>query len=73
MTPSGSNKVTSPAVGRAFERAIELGEVGVQVAARPWREDVALAVMAALESHFRSRPDFPHTPVTPAAVSVVNA
>ncbi len=58
---------------RAVEVASSGLPVGVQVAARPWREDVALAVMAALESHFRSRPDFPHTPVTPAAVSVVNA
>ena len=33
--------------------------VGVQVAARHWREDVALAVMAALETHFKSRADYP--------------
>ncbi len=39
--------------------------VGVQVAARPWREDVALAVMAALETHFQARPDFPKTPLDP--------
>jgi fatty acid amide hydrolase len=37
--------------------------IGVQVAAGPWREDVVLAVMAALESHFQSQSDFPHTPV----------
>ncbi|MBI3837135.1 MAG: amidase [Planctomycetia bacterium] len=37
--------------------------VGVQVAAKPWREDVVLAVMAALESHFESQSDFPRTPV----------
>ena len=36
--------------------------VGVQVAARHWREDVALAVMAALEEHFRSQPDYPAHP-----------
>ena len=36
--------------------------VGVQVAARPWREDVALAVMAALEEAFRTRPDYPVEP-----------
>lgn len=30
--------------------------VGVQVAARYWREDVALAVMAALEERFRQQP-----------------
>ncbi len=39
--------------------------VGVQVAARPWREDVALAVMQALETDFQSHDDFPSTPVDP--------
>jgi fatty acid amide hydrolase len=33
--------------------------VGVQVIARHWREDKALAVMAALEAHFRSTADYP--------------
>lgn len=33
--------------------------VGVQVAARYWREDVALAVMTALEAHFKLQPDYP--------------
>lgn len=36
--------------------------VGVQVVARPWREDLVLAVMAALERHFRSQPDYPAWP-----------
>ncbi len=49
-------------------RAVEQGSaglpVGVQVVARPWREDVALAIMAALEEHFRKQPDYPaHPPV----------
>jgi fatty acid amide hydrolase len=47
-------------------RAVEAGSaglpVGVQAAARPWREDVALAVLAALEEHFRGRPDYPARP-----------
>lgn len=47
-------------------RAVEAGSAGlpagVQVAARPWREDVALAVLAALEDHFRARPDYPPRP-----------
>jgi fatty acid amide hydrolase len=47
-------------------RVVEAGSaglpVGVQVAARPWREDVALAVLAALEEHFRARPDYPARP-----------
>ena len=36
--------------------------VGVQVAARHWREDVVLAVMAALEHSFSQRPDHPSLP-----------
>ncbi|NOH02663.1 MAG: hypothetical protein HND47_12245 [Chloroflexi bacterium] len=36
--------------------------VGVQVAARHWREDVALAVMSALEKHFESQSDYPTRP-----------
>jgi fatty acid amide hydrolase len=36
--------------------------VGVQVVARHWREDVMLAVMAALERHFAARPDYPANP-----------
>ncbi len=47
--------------------------VGVQVAARPWREDVVLAVMAALESHFRRQDDFPRTPISPPAVRATPA
>jgi fatty acid amide hydrolase len=36
--------------------------VGVQVAARHWREDVVLAVMGALEQEFSTRPDYPSRP-----------
>ena len=36
--------------------------VGVQVAARHWREDIVLALMAALEEHFRAQPDYPSRP-----------
>jgi fatty acid amide hydrolase len=41
--------------------------VAVQVAARPWQDHVALAVMAALEREADGRPDAPRTPVDPAA------
>ncbi len=41
--------------------------LGVQVIARPYREDVALAVMAAIEGHARALPDFPATPIDPMA------
>jgi fatty acid amide hydrolase len=37
--------------------------VGVQVAARWWREDVVLAIMRELETAFRSRPEYPLTPI----------
>ena len=47
-------------------RSVEQGSaglpVGVQVVARHWREDIVLAVMAALEDHFRSTPDYPTRP-----------
>jgi len=44
-------------------RQVEQGSaglpVGVQVVARPWREDLVLAGMAALEEHFGGRPEYP--------------
>ncbi|MCB9135840.1 MAG: amidase [Anaerolineales bacterium] len=47
-------------------RAVEQGSTGlpiaVQVAAPHWREDVVLAVMGALEAHFRLFPDYPAWP-----------
>lgn len=56
---------TRDAVDRAA-RQTEQGSaglpIGVQVVARHWREDVALAVMAALEAQFRGRPDYPTRP-----------
>jgi fatty acid amide hydrolase len=36
--------------------------VGVQVVARPWREDVVLAVMQRLQDSIRERPDYPSRP-----------
>jgi fatty acid amide hydrolase len=39
--------------------------VGVQVAARPWREDVVLALMLAIEAEVAGDEGFPRTPVTP--------
>lgn len=36
--------------------------VGVQVVARHWREDIVLAVMAALEEHFCNQPEYPAFP-----------
>lgn len=47
-------------------RKVETGSaglpVGVQVAARHWREDVVLSIMLALEEHFKTQPDYPVNP-----------
>jgi len=51
--------------GRLAKRAAEVDRgseglpVGVQVAARPWREDLVLAVMKAIESRVKDDEDFP--------------
>jgi fatty acid amide hydrolase len=47
---------------REVERGSAGLPVGVQVVARHWREDVALALMAALEGAFRARPGYPARP-----------
>jgi fatty acid amide hydrolase len=39
--------------------------VGVQIAARPWREDLVLALMMAVEEGVSGDEGFPRTPVTP--------
>jgi fatty acid amide hydrolase len=51
---------------REAERGAAGLPIGVQVAARPWRDHVALAVMAALERAGRTRPEYPRTPLSPA-------
>jgi fatty acid amide hydrolase len=58
-----------PASRDRVERAVRDSErgtaglpVGVQVVARPWREDLVLAVMSQLEDHFRALPDYPARP-----------
>ncbi|MBZ5502468.1 MAG: amidase [Acidobacteriia bacterium] len=47
-------------------REIEKGSaglpVGIQVVARHWREEIVLALMAALEDHFRRLPEYPVRP-----------
>lgn len=49
---------------RDAERGAAGLPIGVQVAARPWRDHVALAAMAALERDARTRSDYPRTPVS---------
>ncbi len=65
---AGEESDRSPGKDRAELAALESEKgsaglpVGVQVAARHWREDVVLAVMGALEDHFRAQPDYPAHP-----------
>jgi fatty acid amide hydrolase len=55
--PASKDKAIQTAI------AAELGSAGmpvaVQVAARHWREDIVLAVMAAIEGTVRQQPDYP--------------
>jgi fatty acid amide hydrolase len=65
---AGEESDRAPSKDRVERTAeeVEMGSaglpVGVQVAARHWREDIVLAVMSALESHFRMQPDYPGQP-----------
>jgi fatty acid amide hydrolase len=63
-----SDRQPSSDVAERSARKTEEGSaglpVGVQVAARHWREDITLAVLSALEEHFRAQPDYPaHAPI----------
>jgi fatty acid amide hydrolase len=58
------------AAARETERGSAGLPAGVQVVARPWREDVAFAVMSALEAAIKTSPDFPTTPVTPTYAGI---
>ncbi|RMG64016.1 MAG: amidase [Chloroflexi bacterium] len=57
----------SPDVVDIAARRVDIGSaglpVGVQVAARPWQEHVALAVMKVIQDAARKRADYPTTPV----------
>lgn len=61
-----SDRVPSQDIVEKTARTVETGSaglpVGVQVAGRHWREDVVLAVMAALEEHFSVQADYPSRP-----------
>ncbi len=61
-----SDRPTSKDKAKQTARAVEQGSAGlpiaVQVAARHWREDIVLAVMAVLERHFRHQPEYPSFP-----------
>ncbi|MCU0878745.1 MAG: amidase [Pirellulaceae bacterium] len=49
----------------AVDRASAGLPIGVQVAGLPWREDIVLAVMGALEQSFASREDYPGLTIVP--------
>lgn len=61
-----SDRASSRDVVERAAREVEKGSVGlpvgVQVVAHHWREDVALALMSALEEDFKGRPDYPARP-----------
>ncbi len=61
-----SDREVSQDMADITAREVEQGSAGlpvaVQVVARHWREDIVLAVMAALEEHFQSTPDYPTRP-----------
>jgi fatty acid amide hydrolase len=65
---SGEESSRTPSKDRMERTAAEVEKksaglpVGVQVAARHWREDIVLAVMSALENHFRTQADYPGQP-----------
>jgi fatty acid amide hydrolase len=49
---------------RQVEQASAGLPVGVQIVARPWREDIAIRVMSVLEGYFRAQPGYPDLPPT---------
>jgi fatty acid amide hydrolase len=57
-----ASKDAAERTARASEEGSAGLPIGVQVMARPWREDVALAAMAAVEAAARQRPDYPAAP-----------
>jgi fatty acid amide hydrolase len=58
-------------IARLVEHDSEGLPVGVQVLGLPNRDDVALAVMTALERHFAAQPDFPPTSLRGLAAETV--
>jgi fatty acid amide hydrolase len=63
MVHAAANKVERDSAGLP---------IGVQLIARPWREDVALAAMQAIETAASARADYPRTPVDPRMVASPN-
>ncbi len=61
-----SDRVVGNDLADITAHTVEQGSAGlpvaVQVVARHWQEEIVLAVMAALEAHFRATPDYPARP-----------
>ena len=68
---SGRDQVERQAA--AVDRGSAGMPVGVQVVGLPWREDVVLSVMFALESAFASKADYPNQTRVPALASGAKA
>ncbi|MDX1947585.1 MAG: amidase family protein [Pirellulaceae bacterium] len=62
--PTSRDRVEQQAA--SVERASVGLPVGVQVASLPWREDVALGVMGAIEADFCHEPDYPPRALVPS-------
>jgi len=64
-----SDRPKSADIEEVTARKVERGSaglpIGVQIAARPFREDVVLALMGGLEEYFRGASDYPKTPIDP--------
>jgi fatty acid amide hydrolase len=67
-TRTASRELTAR-IAREAERESSGLPIGVQVVSHFWREDVALAVMQAIEGGCRDAADWPLTPVLPRAES----
>jgi len=71
VSPTETNWTGPPPIDGVAKRCAEVVRgsaglpVGVQVVSRPYREDVALAVMAAIEAGALSDASYPSTPIDP--------
>ncbi|MFW2380520.1 MAG: amidase [Acidimicrobiales bacterium] len=82
-TPAGviSTSMVRPGEARTKGRSRDMADIvaakvdeasaglplGVQVVAGHWDDDIVLAIMAGLEAHFRTTPEYPQTPTDPAS------
>lgn len=60
--PRAASRCRVEQMARHIETGSQGLPIGVQVAARPWREDIVLALLSALERQARTQPDYPQRP-----------